>query len=124
MQPMQMESSDVAKRAAGLDEQMLERGVAETCQLIATEPDDVVARALGDLSPAIAVRVLQRLSSERRAAVERVAAEGWAEQWRRNESYAEGSIGRLMTPPLAIVSPDITVGKRSTACARSSPDPW
>jgi magnesium transporter len=111
MQPMQMESNDVAKRAAGLDDQMLERGVAETCQLIAKEPDDVVARALADLSPAIAVRVLQRVSSERRAAVERVAPEGWADQWRRNESYKEGSIGRLMTPPLAIVAPDITVGE-------------
>jgi len=110
MQPMQMESNDVAKRAAGLDEQMLERGVRETCQLIADEPADVVARALADLSPALAVRVLQRLSSDRRAGVERAAPEGWADQWRRNESFPEGSIGRLMTPPLALVPPDITVG--------------
>jgi Mg/Co/Ni transporter MgtE len=105
-----MQNHGAEPTVAALDEQILERGVRETCELVTREPDDLVARALAELSPALAVRVLQRLPHERRGAVERVAPEGWADQWRRNEIYPEGSIGRLMTPPLALVPPDVTVG--------------
>jgi magnesium transporter len=110
MQPIEMHNHGAEPSVAALDEQILEHGVRETCELVTREPDDVVARALAELSPALAVRVLQRLPPERRGAVERVAPEGWADQWRRNESYPEGSIGRLMTPPLALVPPGVTVG--------------
>jgi hypothetical protein len=61
MQPIEMQNHGAEPSVAALDEQILEHGVRETCELVTREPDDVVARALAELSPALAVRVLQRL---------------------------------------------------------------
>ena len=103
--------TDLAGRAARLDDQMIDRGLPEALELIRDEPSEIVAVALTGLSPAVAVKVLGALPEDRRNAIQSTAPQEWREQWARNGSYPEGAIGRLMTPPLAVLPPDLTVAE-------------
>jgi len=53
--------TDLAGRAARLDDQMIDRGLPEALELIRDEPSEIVAVALTGLSPAVAVKVLGAL---------------------------------------------------------------
>jgi magnesium transporter len=105
------QETDLEGRAARLDDQMIDRGLPEALELIRDEPNEIVAVALTGLSPAVAVKVLGALSEDRRNAIQSTAPPEWREQWARNASYPEGAIGRLMTPPLAVLPPDLTVAE-------------
>jgi magnesium transporter len=96
-------------RVAELQAALVRRGPYEALRLLGDESDDVIVRVLRRTNPATAVQVLWALPEGRRAGVLRAAPDEWREQWTRNRTYPEGTIGRLMDHPLAIFAPSTTV---------------
>jgi magnesium transporter len=78
--------------------------------LAAAEPMQA-SLALQQVSPAVAIAALGALAPERRVAVEGATPPERVEQWRVNSSYPEGSVGRLMEPPIAVFAPDTTIAE-------------
>ena len=74
-----------------------------------TQPGEA-AEALQELNPAIAAAILAELDKGARSLIASSAPGEVAEQWKRNASYPKGTIGRLMDAPLAVFSPEMTVG--------------
>lgn len=86
--------------------------------------DDAVAlERLNSLPPELAGQVLRGISPVKVEAILKAAENGVAArilelvpphvraQWERNRTYPEGTVGRLMDPPLAVMSDRITVGE-------------
>ncbi len=73
-------------------------------------PADAV-EALLRVNPALAQAILRELEPAPRRFLAASAPPEVAEQWKRNTRYGEGSIGRLMEPPLAVFHPSMTVGE-------------
>jgi magnesium transporter len=94
---------------AELHAALMRRGAYEALQLLGDEPDGVIVRVLLRANPATAVQILWELPEGRREAIMRAAGEERRDQWTLNRTYPEGSIGRLMDHPMAILSPDMTV---------------
>jgi magnesium transporter len=74
-----------------------------------TVPAEAV-EALMQLNPAIVQDILAQLDKGPRRFITASAPPEIAEQWKRNREYAEGTIGRLMEAPIAVFSPDMSVG--------------
>jgi len=66
------------------------RSPKEAAELLAEHPATVIATVLQDLTHAAPPEVVA--------------------QWRTNEQFAQGTIGRMMTPARAVFRPDVTVG--------------
>jgi magnesium transporter len=75
-----------------------------------TQPQQA-AEALQELNPAMAAAILAEVDKGARSLIASSAPEVIAEQWKRNAAYPKGTIGRLMDAPLAVFSPDMTVGE-------------
>jgi len=73
--------------------------------------DAEIAGVLATLGPARAVEILQRFTPERRTGITGAALSGQGEQWLHDQSYAEGSVGRLMERVPAIFLPDAEVSE-------------
>ena len=67
--------------------------------------------ALLQLNPAMVQDILAQLDSGPRRFIAASAPPEVAEQWKRNTRYVKGTIGHLMEAPLAVFSPDMTVGE-------------
>jgi magnesium transporter len=67
--------------------------------------------ALLQLNPAMVQAILGQLEAGPRRFLTASAPPEVAEQWRRNMRYPEGSIGRMMEPPLSVFRPEMTVGE-------------
>lgn len=75
------------------------------------EPDELVARVLAAGNPALADELLWELDDAHRERVLAAAGSAQREQWQRNHAYADGTVGRLMAPPTAVLRPEQTVGE-------------
>ncbi len=91
-------------------------------QIRALPPDEAAAliervvpseavEALQQLNPAMVQDILRELESGPRRFITACAPPEVAEQWKRNTKYAKGTIGQLMEAPLAVFSPDMSVGE-------------
>jgi len=65
---------------------------------------------LAEMNPSMVQDILEALEPEARARIAMAAPREMAEQWSRNASYPEGTIGRLMDPALANFRPEQRVG--------------
>jgi len=63
------------------------------------------------LNPAAALKILERFESPRRQTILATASPETNQQWMRNQTYPERTIGRLMQPPLAVFRPRTTVAE-------------
>jgi magnesium transporter len=72
-------------------------------------PPEAVAALLG-LNPARAQDVVDALPPAVRGALDAAAGNEQASQWARNGACAAGTVGRLMEPVRARLSPDMTLG--------------
>ena len=75
-----------------------------------TVPGEAV-EALQQLNPAIVAGILQHMESGARRLLAASVPPEVSEQWKRNATYAEGSIGRLMEAPVSVFRPEMTVGQ-------------
>jgi magnesium transporter len=75
-----------------------------------TVPGEAVG-ALQQLNPAIVAGILGEMEPGARRLVAASVPREVAEQWKRNATYPEGTIGRLMEAPLSVFRPEMTVGQ-------------
>lgn len=88
-----------------------DRGPYEAFELLDPLPDEVVARILMQENPAVAHEILWEFSEQRRAAIQSAAPAGQGEQWSRNHSFPEDSVGRLMDPLMGVLRPELSVAE-------------
>ncbi len=105
------EPSVDATRLDALGDAIQRLGPQEAAELLESEGNATVALVLSRENPAIADEILWQFEEERRAAILASAGTEQREQWARNHSYPDDSIGRLMDPPLAVLRPEQTVAE-------------
>ncbi len=79
--------------------------------LLEQHPAAVIAGVLGDLNPGFTQDILAELPRGLVDGVMNAVPIETARQWSRNQAYADGSIGRMMEPALAVFPPEMTVAQ-------------
>jgi len=92
-----------------LASQVVRLGPAEAADHLERFDDDLVAEVLQRINPSVAGDIIPELEPDRRSSVFTHAPHAVTQQWSRNLTYAEDSIGRLMEPVPAVFRPDDTV---------------
>ncbi|HEU0290288.1 MAG TPA: magnesium transporter [Burkholderiales bacterium] len=87
------------------------RSAQEAATLIAEHPAATIAAVLGELNPGFAQEILAELPGGLKDAVLHAVSPETAVQWRRNQTYAQNTIGRLMEPVYAVFQPGMTVAQ-------------
>jgi magnesium transporter len=77
---------------------------------LATESTETIVEVLQQVNPSTAQDLLASLPEQRQQDVLAAAPES-SRQWALNQTFPEGSVGRLMDPPIGVFSPDMTVGE-------------
>jgi len=83
----------------------------EAASLLSAHPAAEAAAVLMELNPGFAQDILAESAAGFRHEVIRATPPEIARQWERNQTYAEGSVGRLMEPVYAVFHPEATVGE-------------
>src|SRR5438094_4854398 len=97
---------------------VVERDAREAAKMLEPYPDEFVVQMLELLNPAPALNILQRFDPPRRQTVLATASVEDTQQWMRNQTYPERTIGRLMQPPLAVFRPQTTVAEATEQIRR------
>jgi magnesium transporter len=87
------------------------RAPLDAAQILQLESDETIGEVLKHLHQAPAYRILLRFPADRRQAIAKITGEHLGDPWGDAQQYAEGSVGRLMEPVVAVFAPDITVGR-------------
>lgn len=77
---------------------------------LAEESTATIVEVLQQVNPSTAQDLLASLPEQRQQDVLAAAPES-SRQWALNTTFPEGSVGRLMDPPIGVFSPDMTVGE-------------
>src|SRR5437762_12099120 len=117
--PMSKRTTELASGAArdiepelrALFTKIVERDPREAVKMLEPYPDEFVVKMLELLNPAAALKILQRFDSSRRETILATASSETTQQWMRNQTYPERTVGRLMQPPLAVFLPTTTVAE-------------
>lgn len=91
--------------------EMLQRPAYEAVRLLKNKPADLVVKLLLELNPGTVQQLLQEFSKKRIEQILNAAPPEVSTQWLHNQSYPEGSIGRLMEPAFAVFSPRLSVAE-------------
>jgi magnesium transporter len=97
-----------------LDHLVLEaqrRAPLDVAQILLDESDETVAEVLKQLHPAPAYRIFLRFPKERRHKIVLLAGEHVGGSWSVAQAYPEDSVGRLMEPAVAVVTPEVKVAE-------------
>jgi magnesium transporter len=94
---------------AELSDEITRHAPREAAERLTGLDDAVIARALEAVNPSIAQEILEEFDEGRRGAIVAKAAPERARQWTSNQAYPEGSLGRLMEPPVAVFRPQTTI---------------
>src|SRR4029077_19003873 len=97
---------------------VVERDPREGARMLEPYPDEFIVQMLELLNPASALKILQRFDPSRRQTVLATASPETNQQWMRNQTYPERTIGRLIQPPLAVFSPQTTVAEATEQIRR------
>ena len=85
------------------------RSPKEAAALLAEYPAATIAAVLQELPPALTQDVLAELPGGLIDGIAQVAPPETVAQWRTNQPYAQGTIGRMMAPVRAVFQPQMTV---------------
>lgn len=85
------------------------RSPKEAAELLAEYPAATIAAVLQDLPPALTQDVLAELPGGLVDGIVHVAPAETVAQWRTNQQFTQGTIGRMMEPARAVFRPDMTV---------------
>lgn len=94
-----------------LETRVLASGPREAAELLATFDDRRISEVLQKINPAVAQDILEAFDEDRKRSILAAAPRATGEQWARNETYDEGTIGRLMEPPTAVLKPSMTIAQ-------------
>jgi len=97
---------------------VVERDPRDAVKMLEPYPDEFVVQMLELLNPASALDILQRFNPPRRQTILATASPETDQQWMRNQTYPERTIGRLMQPPLAVFRPQTTVAEATEQIRR------
>lgn len=87
------------------------RAAADAAVLLAEHPVATISSVLLELNPGLAQDILTELPGGLQDGVLHAIAPELAQQWKRNQAYAQGTIGRLMEPVYAVFTPGMTVAQ-------------
>jgi len=87
------------------------RSAPDAAVLLAEHPAATISSVLLELNPGLAQDILAELPGGLQDGVLHAIAPEVAQQWKRNQTYAQGSIGRLMEPAYAVFHPTMTVAQ-------------
>src|SRR5262252_1253300 len=90
---------------------VVEHDPYEAVKMLESYPDEFVVKMLELLNPAAALKILQRFTLSRRETILATASSETTQQWMRNQTFPERTVGRLMQPPLAVFRPTTTVAE-------------
>lgn len=99
-------AGDVNELSAEVSQQAPDEGA----ERLAGESTETIVEVLQQVNPSTATDLLASLPEERQQEVLAAAPES-GRQWALNQTFPEGSVGRLMDPPVAVFPPDMTVGE-------------
>ena len=85
------------------------RSPGEAAKLLAEYPASLTAEVLQELPPALTQDILAELPGGLVDGIVHAAPEQTVAQWRINQQFAQGSIGRMMEPVRAVFRPQMTV---------------
>lgn len=110
------QATQVAPEATGIDagtllNAVMERGPRDAAEFLADQPDDVVLDVLRRMSPPAAQKVLREFPDERQQCLLALAPSDQRRQWSLNQNYPEGSVGRLMEPPIGVFPLHLTAAE-------------
>src|SRR6266705_48497 len=97
---------------------VVERDPREAVKMLEPYPDEFVVQMLELLNPASALNILDCFDPPRRQTVLATASVEDTQQWMRNQTYPERTIGRLMQPPLAVFRLQTTVAEATEQIRR------
>src|SRR6187401_2696812 len=109
---------DIEPELRELFTKIVERDPHEAVKMLEPYPDEFVIKMLELLNPAAALKILQRFNLSRRETILATASSETTQQWMRNQTYPERTIGRLMQPPLAVFRPTTTVAEATEQIRR------
>ena len=89
--------------------EVTQRSPREAVKLLKKKSADIIARLLVELDPGTTQGLLQVFPGKLIEQIFNAAPHEYGRQWRRNQTYPKGSIGRLMEPALAVFAPQLTV---------------
>lgn len=85
------------------------RAPLDVARILLQESDETVGAVLNHLHQAPAYRILLRFPNDRRESVVKYTGDHIGDPWKDAQKYPEGSVGRLMEPPVAVFAPDTRV---------------
>ena len=91
--------------------EILQSPAHEAVRLLENQPANFIAKLLLELNPGTVQELLNEFSKKQLDQILNAAPPEVARQWVRNQSYPEGSIGRLMEPALAVFNPKLSVAE-------------
>ncbi len=113
-----MNPTNPQKIPAGGDEQprelvpkVVERSPEAAAKLLESYRSEFVVSVLKLLKPPTRQNILACFDERRRAEILAAASREDREQWKRNEAFEEGMVGRLMEPAFAVFRPDVTIAE-------------
>ncbi len=109
---------DIEPELRELFTKIVERDPREAVKMLEPYPDEFVVKMLELLNPAAALKILQRFELTRRETILATASTETTQQWMRNQTYPERTVGRLMQPPLAVFRPTTTVAEATEQIRR------
>ncbi len=87
------------------------RSAQDAAVLLAEHPAATITSVLLELNPGLAQDILAELPGGLQDGVLHAVAPEISQQWKRNQGYAQGSIGRLMEPVYSVFHPAMTVAQ-------------
>jgi magnesium transporter len=109
---------DIEPELRELFTKIVERDPREAVKMLQPYPDEFVVKMLELLNPAAALKILQRFDLSRRETILATATSETTQEWMRNQTYPERTVGRLMQPPLAVFRPTMTVDEATEQIRR------
>jgi magnesium transporter len=100
-----------ASSTPDLSVEVTRHGPTEAAALLSSRTDEVIADVLETVNPGVARDILEAMPEERQKAILDEFTRERSRQWTLNETFAEGSVGRLMDPPVGIFGPERTVAE-------------
>jgi magnesium transporter len=94
-----------------LEARILELGPHEAAKALQKETLETQVEILSRMNPGLVQDILDHFGPAQRERVMGAVSPEDAQQWNRNQTYPEGTVGRLMVPPVAIFGPETTVAE-------------
>ncbi|MBK5259354.1 MAG: magnesium transporter, partial [Thermoanaerobaculia bacterium] len=87
------------------------RGVREAAELVAEQNDANAVEVLRALNPAVTQDILAELDADRVRRLLASVTPAEADQWKKNQTYPDDTIGWMMEAPTATFLPEVTVAQ-------------